>query len=262
LFLYRKANRIISLSPAFLDHLVERGINTDKQEVVTNGVDTEFFNIKNVQFNARERLGIRAEDFLYGYIGTVGMAHGLETILDAAELLRDHTDLYFLILGEGAERQELESKARARGLLRVLFHDFVPHGEVPSFLAALDVSIVHLKPDPVFKRVIPSKIFESMAMGIPILCAVEGLAARIVTQAKAGVCINSGEAQAMADTILKMKKGHAGTGFDPVSTQAAVTQHYGRRAKAAEMIRCFDRVLSSTGSVPEPIAEKSHSPTS
>ncbi len=206
LFLYRRANRIISVSPAFLNYLVGLGISKEKLEVVTNGVDAEFFSGKHVRFNTRERLGIRSTDYLCGYIGTVGMAHGLKTILDAAEKTRESDDLYFLIMGEGAEREALEKEARNRGLVRVLFHDFVPHEDVPSYLASLDVSIVHLKPDPVFKSVIPSKIFESMAMGVQILCAVEGIAADIVNEMRAGICIPPRDSQKMADAVMQLKK--------------------------------------------------------
>ena len=245
LFLYRRANRIISVSPAFLNYLVGLGISKEKLEVVTNGVDTEFFSGKHVRFNARERLGIRSTDYLCGYIGTVGMAHGLKTILDAAEKTRESDDLYFLIMGEGAEREALEKEARNRGLVRVLFHDFVPHEDVPSYLASLDVSIVHLKPDPVFKSVIPSKIFECMAMGVQILCAVEGIAADIVNEMRAGICIPPGDSQKMADAVMQLKKERGSRDYVPAEAQIAVAQHYSRRAKAEQMLLCFDRTLGT-----------------
>ena len=116
LFLYRRADRIVVLTPAFRDDLISRGIDDGKIDVVTNGVDTDVFDTLNVQFDARERLGVEADDFLVGYLGTVGMAHGLETVLDAAELCQSESRIRFLIMGEGAERARLEEDARKRGL--------------------------------------------------------------------------------------------------------------------------------------------------
>jgi glycosyltransferase involved in cell wall biosynthesis len=247
LFLYRKADRIISLTRSFREDLASRGIPPEKNDVVTNGVDVSRIGPEQVRFDAREELGVPRTGFLAGYIGTTGMAHGLETVLDAAELCRDLPDAWFLIMGEGAERAALQASAATRGLDRVLFHDFVTHDQVPSFLAALDVSIVHLRPDPLFHTVIPSKIFEAMAMSVPILMAVEGESAAIVAESDAGLCVPSGDAAAMAaavrrlhgDPELRARLGRSG--------REAVVKKHSRRANAEAALLSLRAAIAARG---------------
>jgi len=243
MYLYRKADRIISLTGAFREDLIRRGIPAEKNDIVTNGVDADFFNPRNVKLDARKRLGVGPDRFLAGYIGTTGMGHDLSVVLGAAELCRDREDIVFLIMGEGAERVPLEEEARRRGLSNVIFHDFVPQDEVPSYLSAMDVSIVHVKAHPVFKTVIPSKIFENMAMGVPMVYAVEGVSARIVKEAGVGVCIPSGEPQAMARAVLELQQDRAKLRQMAARGPQAVAREYSRRIKAEEMLRSLGRTL-------------------
>jgi colanic acid biosynthesis glycosyl transferase WcaI len=241
--LYRDAARVLCLTHSFEEELVARGIPAEKIDVVTNGVDAAFFHRGVVRFDARARLGIGEDAFLAGYIGTTGLAHGLTTLLDAAERLRDRTEVHLLILGEGAERKTLQKEAKRRGLHRVHFGDNVPHADIPSYLAALDVSIVHLRPDPLFRTVIPSKIFESMAMGVPILMGVEGESAQIVAEAGAGVCIPSGDADAMARALLELQGDAAGRAEMGRRGMEAVRARYGRRPLAEKALACLARAV-------------------
>ncbi|HEU0068005.1 MAG TPA: glycosyltransferase family 4 protein, partial [Nitrospiraceae bacterium] len=204
LFLYRRANRVLVVTSAFRDDLQSRGIPVEKIDLATNGVDVANFSPDQVSFNARERLDIPEDAFVSGYVGTTGMAHGLETLIEAAAACRDYQHIQFLIIGEGAERAALEELARQKGLNNLRFLNRVPHADMPSYLSAFDLPIIHLRPDPVFRTVIPSKLFEFMAMQLPVLMAVEGEAAVIVSDAGCGVCIPSGDAAAMANAILDL----------------------------------------------------------
>ena len=250
MFLYRKADHIIPLTDSFRENLAARGIPEEKMDVVTNGVDTDKFNRDNIAFDGRERLGVGKDKFLAGYIGTVGLAHGLETLLDAAEQCRDDSRLVFLIMGEGAERGRLEADAKERGLSNVLFHDFVPQEEVVSYLGALDATIVHLRPHPVFKTVIPSKIFENMAMGVPMIYAVEGHSAEIVQEAGAGICIPSGDAGAMAGAVRDLAANPEKQKQLSESGQEAALEKYSRRVKAEDLVRVLDALLARRGRKP------------
>ena len=257
LFLYRKANRLVTLTDAFKHDLVKRGIDCAKIDVVTNGVDTSQFNRAAVTYDARERLGISPEKFLAGYIGTTGMAHGLKTLLDAAEICRQPandsssatSDIHFLIMGEGAERQRLEADTQRRGLSNVQFSDRVPHAEVPNYLAALDLAIIHLRPDPVFETVIPSKLFEFMAVRVPVLMAVAGEAAEIVTAKKCGVCIAPGDGRVMADAVIELSTNATVLVRMGKSGEQAAASHYGRCAKARQMLQSLCRTLGREFSV-------------
>lgn len=257
LFLYRRANRIIALTNAFRRDLVERGIDADKIDVVTNGVDVAQFNRSAVTYDARQRLGIPADNFLAGYIGTTGMAHGLETILDAAEAVsaqqsaisdkqRATANIHFLIMGEGAERERLEADARRRGLTNLQFADRVPQEDVPNYLAALDVAIIHLRPDPVFKTVIPSKLFEFMAMGVPVLMAVEGESAEIVANCGCGVCIPSGNSQEMAAEVIRLSETRDQLWQMSHRGQTAAAEQFGRHVKARQALSTLENSTTLT----------------
>ena len=236
LFLYRRAHRIISLTHSFKENLVLRGIDGNKIDVATNGVDLEKFNSTRATIDARQRLGIPADVFLAGYIGTTGRAHGLTTVLEAADRCREHAQIRFLIMGEGAERESLEDYAAELGLDNVVFADYVPHEEMPSYLSALNLSIVHLRPDPLFKTVIPSKIFECMATQTPILMAVEGESAEIVRASNCGVCIPSGNVAAMVEAVLRLSKAPEELAQMGKSGLRAVERDYSRCRNAEAVI--------------------------
>jgi len=250
LFLYRRATRIVALTRSFVTDLRSRGIDPDKIDVVINGVDTARFSRERVELDARRALGVPEEAFLAGYIGTTGMAHGLETVLDAADRCRADDSgrpVHFLILGEGAERAALERSARERGLSNLSFHDFVPHERMPDYLAALDASIVHLRPDPLFETVIPSKIFEAMAMAVPIVMAVPGEAAGLVRDADAGVCIPSGDPDAMAKAVQELAASPERCRELAENGRRAALERFSRRANAELLMASLERAVAAAG---------------
>ena len=234
LWLYRRARRVIALTDSFKRNLVGRGIDAAKIDVVTNGVDLESFGFDpaKVDRDARRRLGIPSEAFLAGYIGTTGMCHHLETLVDAAALCRQRHDVRFLIMGEGAEREALEARALRHGLTNLHFADRVPHEQVPDYVAALDLAIIHLRPDPLFRSVIPSKLFEFMAMGVPVLLAVEGESARVVSQAGCGICIAPGDPEAIATAVKNLATDRAALDGMGRRGRQVVAEKYSRPVKA------------------------------
>lgn len=188
LFLYRKAVRVVSVTESFKRNLVERGIEPEKIAVVTNGVDVSRFAPRPKDAELVARLGLEGK-FVAGYVGTHGMAHALETLLDAAARFRDAGDdrFRFLLLGDGARKQALVERAREMGLENVVFVDSVPKDEVARYWSLIDVSVIHLRKTELFTTVIPSKLFECMGMGIPVLHGVAGESAEIVEREGVGV---------------------------------------------------------------------------
>ena len=154
LFLYRKSARVISVTRSFKEILVRRGIDASKIEVITNGVDISQFKPRAKDVALTAQLGLEGK-FVAGYIGTHGMAHGLETLLEAADQLRG-TDIVFLFLGDGARKQALRDQAASMKLENVRFVDSVPKADVPRYWSLLDVSVIHLKKTELFTTVIPS----------------------------------------------------------------------------------------------------------
>src|SRR5208337_2634049 len=112
--------------------------------------------------------------FVAAYIGTLGLAHGLMTVVNAAERLRDREDIAFLLLGDGADRARLEGEVLRRGLSNLRLLGLRPRAEIPAWIASVDVALVLLRDLPVFETVIPSKIFEFLAQERPVILAARG----------------------------------------------------------------------------------------
>ena len=207
LFLYRKAARIVSVTQSFKRNLIRRGIAGEKIAVVTNGVDIGRFKPQPRDVMLEAELGL-AGKFVAGYIGTHGMAHSLETLLEAAQRMQGDPigcDIRFLFLGDGASKQNLVAKAKAMGLTNVVFVDSVPKDQVVRYWSLLDVSIIHLKRTDLFTTVIPSKLFECMGMGIPVLHGVAGESAEIVEHEKCGQIFEPENVEELCSGLLAMK---------------------------------------------------------
>lgn len=211
LHLYHRAALVVTVTQSFKRTLVKRGIDSNKIEVVTNGVDISRFSPRPKDQALRLSLGIEGK-FLAGYIGTHGMAHALETLLDAADLLKNlpgGEDIRFLLLGDGARKAELQAKARTRRLDNIIFVGTVPKEQVARYWSILDVSVIHLRRTELFTTVIPSKLFECMSMGIPVLHGVEGESADIVTELGVGELFEPENARQLADRLLTLKADSA-----------------------------------------------------
>lgn len=229
LFLYDRAAAIVCVTHSFKAKLKERGVDPEKVTVVTNGADLSRYGPRPKDEELTRRYGLTGK-FVAGYVGTHGMAHGLDTILAAAERLRDDPEgrnIAFLFLGDGAEKKRLKEKAAAMALNSTIFVDSVPKSEVTRYWSLLDVSVIHLKKTPLFTTVIPSKLFEGMAMGIPVLLGVAGESADIVLREGVGLVFEPEDAAALADALLAMAR-------DPDKRT-----EFGRRACAAA--RRYDR---------------------
>ncbi len=198
--LYAAAGRIVTVGDGYRERLEARGVDRARITVIPNGVDLEAFAPDRP---AGEREALRrdfdlGDRFVCAYVGTIGMGSGLEVVLRACRRLRDsgRDDIRFLLVGDGALREELEAQARAEGLQSVIFTGRQPKARIPEFLAAVDACLVHLTRSPLFTTVLPSKIFEAAAMRRAIVVGVEGFAARMVSEAEAGLCMepeNEGE---------------------------------------------------------------------
>jgi glycosyltransferase involved in cell wall biosynthesis len=187
LFLYQQADLIVCVTHSFKADLVRRGVSVDKIKVVLNGVDLERYG----RFPKKDKsLADKYElnnKFVIGYVGTHGLAHALENVLTAAEMITDER-IRIVFAGGGADRSRLEKLVRERNLNNIVMIPRQPKELIASVWSLCDVSLVHLKNTPLFQTVIPSKIFESMAMGLPIIMSVPiGEATEIVETYEAGI---------------------------------------------------------------------------
>ncbi len=204
MFLYRRAKAIVSVTHSFRDELIERGIPGDKIHVVVNGVDLARYGPRERDADLAREFDLEGK-FTVGYMGTHGMAHALDKVLAGAELLRERDDIAFFFAGSGAERARVESIVAERNLTNVRLIPRQPKERMPGLWSLCDLTIVPLRDTPLFATVIPSKIFEAMGMGVPILMSLPtGEATRIVEQTVSGVCIPPEDPQALADTVTEL----------------------------------------------------------
>lgn len=186
--LYQYADHIVVVTDTFKEKISQRGIKSEKISVFKNGANLNFYKPSIKPKYLVERLGLENK-FVFAYIGTHGMAHGLHFILSAISKIKlTHPEYMFLFIGDGAEKKGLKVFAEELGLTNVLFLDSVPKDLIVDYLNLLDVALVNLRKNDTFLTVIPSKLFEAAAMGKPVLLGLEGETKRIVEKYNAGLC--------------------------------------------------------------------------
>jgi colanic acid biosynthesis glycosyl transferase WcaI len=208
-FLYRKADLIVTVTSSTRDLLMSRGIDPNKIVVVTNGIDTGQVTPGPAPVELRRRLGLENK-IVVSYIGTVGMAHGLQLILDATHECRVRLpDVQFMIVGSGAELEDLKVQAKQRDLKNVTFVGRIAHADIVDYWRLSDMTLVLLRDTPLFRTVIPSKIFEAMASGSPIITNVRGELQVVLEPLGAAEMIEPDSLVALVDMIEKLAKDPA-----------------------------------------------------
>lgn len=238
--LYRKSSAVVAASPGFRQTILERGGR--RVVVIPNGADLELFSPGPPDPQLREAWGWDGK-FVVLYAGTLGMAHGLRAVLDAAELLSD-LPVRFALVGDGAERAPLEDEARGRGLSNVQFVPIQPRDRMPALYRSADICLVALGPAPLFERFIPSKVFEIMACGRPMIAAVSGEALSIASAAGAAIPTQPGSgpmlAKAVKEALASDRLTEMGT-----SGQAFVKKNFDRTHLAKRYLHLLRRVAES-----------------
>jgi len=241
LFLYKKATKVIVVTDSFKKNISGRGINPDKIAVVKNGVYLNKFKPIPKDKDLLKKLGLEGK-FIVGYIGTHGMAHKLDFILNSIKEV--DSNIHFLFLGDGAEKKKLLKLNEELGLKNTSFLDFVAKTEIQNYIGITDIALVPLKKSDTFKTVIPSKIFENAAMQKPILLGVEGESKEIVSSYNAGLCF---EPENKEDFIAKLNKLYTDKSFYE-SCQKGCTklaEDFDRKKKALEMLEIIASVNKS-----------------
>ncbi|MCU1301684.1 MAG: hypothetical protein JWQ87_1968 [Candidatus Sulfotelmatobacter sp.] len=243
-FLYRRSDRVVVVTQAFEEHLVKHWrVPRSTISVVENGVETELFAPSS---GTDERRELRAEGkFVVSYIGTMGMAHGLETIIAAAARLRDsNPKIIFLMLGEGAEKQRMIALARDSGLSNMRFLDQQPREKIPSYIGASDVCLVLLKKTELFKTVIPTKMLEFMSCGRPVILGVDGQARQILEEARGGLVIEPENSEALTNAILFLAENRETARQMGLSGREHIVRKFSRRHTAEKYIQILEQILN------------------
>ena len=248
--MYRAADHIVTVGDGYKQRLLERGVPEEKISVVMNGVDEDFVP-RAADAELLKRYGL-AGKFVVTYAGTIGMACGLDVTLRAAELLRARgvDDVVFLLVGSGAERENLEAEVRRRGLEgRVILTGRVPRAEIPAFVASSDACLVHLRKTDLFASVMPSKIFEAAGMAKPIILGVGGFAREFVERAGAGLVMTPDDENELVAAVLRLKADDGLRRTLGESGERWVRANCDRGVLAARYLEILERVAAGRAPV-------------
>jgi len=253
-FLYRRANHIVLDGEWKRRVLVDSGAPPAKLSVVMNGVAEDFAPDPHSPAARDLRARIRSEwaladRFVVLYAGTLGMAHGLETVLRAAARLRERPDIAFVLIGEGAEREQLLDRIAQWRLANVRCLGKLPREAIPAWLTAADACLVPLRKSEVFKTAVPSKMFEAMAASKPVILGVEGEAKEILEDARAGVALPPEDPAALAEAVLRLRHD-PGLALELGSNgRRAAFEKYSRGKQARGYLELLARLVGTSAPV-------------
>lgn len=237
-FAYRFSDRIVTVSEGIADALSRRGIDRRKLRVVHHGADLEYLNCRDADQGFRERYGLK-DKFVAIYAGSFGWANDLQTVLMAADLLRGHPNISIVLLGDGREKTNLVNLGKTYRLSNLVFADPVPKREIASAIGAADAGLMILRDASTFSTVLPNKLLDYMACGLPVVINFEGYASRLVEKAKSGILVEPNSPEAICRAILQLaeapqlcqKMGESGRKF--------VMKNYSRETA----VKQFEKVL-------------------
>jgi colanic acid biosynthesis glycosyl transferase WcaI len=249
--LYGNAAGVITVSEAFRPHLHQGGVPDERIAYVPHAVDPAVLAAPSApRAQVRRELGL-GDEFVVSYVGTHGMAHGLDRVLEAAALLAHDSAIQFVFVGDGAERLALETRAANLQLRNVHFLGQQSRDRALAISRACDAALVPLRDLPMFRKVMPSKIFELMGSGIPIVCAVpEGEATALVRRSGGGVTVPPEDAAALAAALRALSRDPAACASFARAGRDFVLEHHLRDRTAESMLAALRRFA---GAAPAPV---------
>ena len=239
-FLYRHADRLIVNSPGFIPTIQKVGGRTP--DLVPNGADVSMF--EGADGSAfREQYGL-GNDFVVMYSGAHGPANDLETVLKAADLLRDHPEIRFVFVGSGKDKPRLEALKEEMALDNVLFVPPVPKDEIAAVMAAEDAGLAILKKLDMFTTTYPNKVFDIMACGDPVICQIDGVIREVVEGNDAGIFAEPGDPRSLADAVLRLAADPEGCRRMGENGQRAIREQFSRDSAAEKLEQIFEETVN------------------
>jgi glycosyltransferase involved in cell wall biosynthesis len=202
-WLYKKSWKIATATEGILHYMVKKGKPRDDVFMLPNGVNTETFSPREPDASWLDKLGFRNKK-VFTFAGRIGYAQGLDSVLKAAKIVEElDSNVRFLIIGDGPEKENLQQLKEQLGLTNLVFHDSVPVTEMPNVFSVTDFSIVSLRNIELFKGARPSKIFPALASGVPVLYCGEGESADLIEVNKCGVIAEPENPESIAKKIIE-----------------------------------------------------------
>lgn len=203
-FLYKKSWKIATATEGIKDYMIRKGKDAADVFLLPNGVNTETFKPITKDESLLSEIDIQGKK-VFMYAGALGYAQGLDSVLEAALLLKDkQPDAHFLFVGDGQEREKLVQMKEDLGLDNVTFYGSVPVSEMPRMFSIADFSVVSLRNIELFKGARPSKIFPAISSGVPVLYCGDGESAAILEEYNCGKIAPPENPEGIANTISEL----------------------------------------------------------
>jgi glycosyltransferase involved in cell wall biosynthesis len=231
--LYARATHILVNSPAYQDYLLDKGIPLGKISLIPNGADLNLFDPQVSGDEVRQRWDLN-DKFVVTYVGAMGLANDIDTILRAAQRLAVQPSIHFLLVGDGKERLHLEALADQLNLANATFTGSVHKSQVPAVLAASDACVATLKDIPMFRTTYPNKVFDYMAAGRPTILAIDGVIREVVEAAGGGIFVAPGDEAGLAQAVLCLEQDRQLAQGMGKAAREYVAAQFDRREHAAQ----------------------------
>jgi colanic acid biosynthesis glycosyl transferase WcaI len=240
---YRRARHIVVATQGIHDRLVERGCSANKLTVIPNGANTQLYTPQPINQTLRRQLDIASDQFVVIYTGLHGLAHGLETVIQVADQLRNRPDILFLFVGDGPRKAALVQLAQEMCLPNVRFHDAVPESELPDYIALADVGLDTRRRIGISQGTLPVKMFSYMACGRPVLLSIEGEAVQLLNHAQAGLAVPPETPEALAQAILNLQAAPDARVAFGRNGRRVVEARYSRHFQAQQLARLLLEIV-------------------
>lgn len=245
-FLYARATHILVNSPAYRTYLIEKGIAPEKISLISNGVDPDMFDPAARGDLIRKEFSLEGR-FVITYAGALGIANDVETLLRAADRLREYPRIHFLIVGDGKERANLEAQARRLSLSGMTFTGSRPKSQMSDILAASDACIAILRDIPMFRTTYPNKVFDYMAAGRPTILAIDGVIRDVIEASRGGTFVQPGDDGALAAAILSFSEDEERVREMGMAAREYVVEHFNRRQQSQLFVKLVERLSVARG---------------
>ena len=243
MFLYARATHILVNSPAYKEYMIGKGVPENKVTYIAYGTDVDMFNPSVDGSSIRKELGVD-DKFVVLYAGALGQANDIDTILRAAERLKDEDKIRFVLFGDGKERTHLQSEAERMNLSNVIFAGVRPKKEMPQIVASADVCLAILQDISMFRTTYPNKVFDYMAAGRATVLVIDGVSRKLIEDSYGGAYVQPGDDAQLAETILDLSKNEDIVKQMGLNAREYLVKHLDRRDKLNETLVLLERLVS------------------
>lgn len=243
-FLYKRANHILVNSPAYREYMLAKGVPANKVTYIPYGTDIDMFNPSIDGSSIREELNLKTK-FVVLYAGALGQANDIDTLLRAAERLKQHDKIHFVLFGDGKERTRLEAQAKNKNLTNVTFAGTRPKKDMPLIVASADACLAILQDIPAFRTTYPNKVFDYMAAGRASIIVIDGITRELVEASHGGVYVNPADDNMLAQKILQLSQNPAQVKEMGVNAREYLVKNLDRRDKLNETLRLLEKLVKS-----------------